>query len=175
MKRVYSNKTSKGLYIFCAILAIGYVLFDAVFVVSSINTGQRNLVILGTIVGCFLLAVTVLNIYVLNRAGCKIVYDPDKNMLYREGLWWGYKYQLKVEDIEEIVVVFLHKDDYYYLLLDPYNTKVESYFKKSYIRLKETKENLEFIKQFWDKPINATDYRGNDGYTKLVTTHRTQK
>ena len=163
------------LYIFCLIVSIGYMCFSASSMICCIVAGERNLVLLTTISLCFSLMITVLSVYILNRAGCKISYEPNTNMLYREGLWWGYKYPLEVENIEEIIVVFLQKDDFYYLLLDPFQTKIESHYQKSYIRLKETPENLEFIKQFWNKPINTTEYRGYDGYTKLVTNHRTQK
>ena len=175
MKQVYSNKTSMRLYVFCLILSVGYVCFSAAALICYIGAGKQNHLLLAAISLCFFLMVAALTIYILNRAGCKILYDPDRNILYREGLWWGYKYSLKVENIEEIIVVFLPKDDFYYLLLDPFQTKIESHYQKSYIRFKETPENLEFIKQFWNKPINTTDYRGYDGYTKLVTNHRTQK
>ena len=174
MKQVYSSKTTIGLLSFCLIVSIGVVCFGAVVMIANFRTGEMNLAIIVTIVECFFLMVVALTVCVLNRAGCKILYDPDKKMLYRKGLWWGYKYELKVEDIKEIIVVFLPQDGTYYLLLDPYNSKYESYYTKSCIRLRDTKENLEFIKQFWDKPINTSEYIGNNGYTKLVTNHRTQ-
>ena len=163
------------LYTFFLILSVGYVYFSAVAMICYIGAGEQKLVLLTAISLCFSFVTAVLSIYILNRVGCKLSYEFDTNMLYREGLWWGYKYHLKVEDIEEIIVVFLPNDNFYYLLLDPFQTMLESHCQKSYIRLKETPENLKFIKQFWNKPINTIEYRGQDGYTKLITDHRAKR
>lgn len=173
MKQVYSNKTTIGLLIFCLSVLIGFLLFYTVIMISNIKAGDRNLVIVAAVTGCPFLMVAVLNVYVLNRAGCKIIYDSDTKVLYREGLFCGYKYQLKVEDIKEIIVLFLPKDETYYILVDPFQVVYESGYKKSFIRLKETKENLEFIQQFWDKPMK--EYREYADYVRLVTNERVQK
>lgn len=170
MKRVYSDKTAIGLLVFCLIVCIGFGCFCIAVMIPSIRTGEQNLAILAAIVGCFFLMIAVLTVCILNRAGCKVIYDPDKNMLYRKGLWWGYNYQLKVEEIKEIVIVFLPREDIYYVLLDSVNTKYEGWSKKSYIKLRETKENQIFIRQFWDKPIK--EYRTYDDYVRLVTNDR---
>ena len=168
-KQVYSNKTTIGILSFCLLVCIGIMCLSIVLIITKIRASEWNMVILATVMGCVFLAVTGLTVYILNRAGCKIIYDSDQHLLYREGLWRGYKYQLKAEDITEIVVVFLPQDDTYYLLLDPYQTRLNGYSSNAFIRLKETPENLEFIRNFWDKPINTSDYKSYDGYTKLIT------
>ena len=168
-KRVYSNKTTIGILAFCLLVCIGIMCLSVVLMITNVRAGEWNIVILAMVAGCVFLAVTGLTVWILNRAGCRIIYDPDQHMLYREGLWGGYKYQLKAEEITGIVVVFLPQDDTYYLLLDPYQTRLKGYSSNAFIRLKETPENMEFIRYFWDKPINTSDYMSYDGYTKLVT------
>ena len=75
-----------------------------------------------------------------------------------------------MENIWDVIVVFVPRDGVYYILVDGIHTKYTGNSKKSYIRLRETKENCEFVRQFWDKPI--IEYRGYTDFVNLVTKDR---
>ena len=89
----------------------------------------------------------------LNRFGCKIIYNEEEKMIIRKGFICGYKYQLKIEDIKEIIIASFPKETTYYVLIDYTNTKYDGGSKKSFIRIEKNEKNQSFIKQFWDKPI----------------------
>ena len=88
-----------------------------------------------------------------NRLACIVTYDADKNMLYRRGFFGGYRYQLKVEDIEEVVATSIYREGTFYILIDSYNNSYNGLSKKSFIKLPRNKKNFELIKQFWHKPV----------------------
>ena len=89
----------------------------------------------------------------LNRFGCKIIYNEEKRIVIRKGFICGYNYQLKIEDIKEIIITSFPKETEYYVLIDSTNTKYVGGYKKSFIRIEKNKKNQDFIKQFWNKPI----------------------
>ena len=102
------------------------------------------------------LSFSLLGVFVGNRVGYTVIYNAETNMLYRRGLFGGYKYELKIEDIQDIVIAEFYKETTYYVLIDPYNTEYGGGTKKSFIRLEKTSKNHAFIKQFWHKPIIKT-------------------
>lgn len=65
----------------------------------------------------------------------------------------GYKFQVKIDDIQDIIIAEFPKETTYYVFIDSYNTKFEGGSKKSFIRIEKNDKNLKFITQFWDKPI----------------------
>ena len=89
----------------------------------------------------------------LNRFGYKIIYNADERTIVRKGFICGYKYIVKIEEIQDIVIASFPKETTYYVIIDPYNTKYDGGSKKSFIRIEKNENNLKFIKQFWDKPI----------------------
>jgi hypothetical protein len=104
----------------------------------------------------FFLSFGLLCVFVGNRMGYTVIYNAETNMLYRRGLFGGYKYELKIEDIQDIVIAEFYKETTYYVLIDPYNTQYGGCTKKSFIRLERTSKNHAFINQFWQKPIIKT-------------------
>ena len=89
----------------------------------------------------------------LNRFGYKITYNEDERTIQRKGFICGYKYIVKIEDIKNIVTATFPKETTYYVIIDSHNTKYDGGSKKSFIRIEKNEDNLKFIKQFWDKPI----------------------
>ena len=153
MKKVYSCRFIIYLSFF------GIVLFSFPTIVSvfnlfnSIINYQTNMIMvyLGLIIGfsCFIF----LFLLMLNRFGCKIIYNEEEQIIIRKGFICGYKYQLKIDDIKEVIIATFPKETTYYVLVDLYNTKYDGGSKKSFIRIEKNENNLKFIKQFWDKPI----------------------
>ena len=99
------------------------------------------------------LCFTSLSFLILNRLGCQIIYNENEKILIRKGFICGYKYQLKTEDIRDIIIATFPKETTYFVLLDSVNTKYDGGSKKSFIRIEKIEKNYNFIKQFWDKPM----------------------
>ena len=157
MKKVYSNKTVVYMSIFGIALVAVFIICSIVALISEVLNGENNLAfVYGVLtVGSFLFLVMFL--FILNRLGYKVIYDNDKKVIYRKVFICGYLYELKVEDIKEVITVTFPMEADFYVLVDSVNTKYDGGSKNSFIRIEKKKENYDFIKQFWDKPI--TIYR----------------
>lgn len=153
MKKVYSCRFIIYLSFFGIVLFSFPTIVSVFYLFNSILNNQTNMIMvyLGLIVGfsCFIF----LFLLMLNRFGCKIIYNEEEQIIIRKGFICGYKYQLKIEDIQDIVIATFPKETIYYVIIDPYNTKYDGGSKKSFIRIEKNENNLKFIKQFWDKPI----------------------
>ena len=153
MKRVYSCR-----FIIC-LSFFGIVFFSAAAItcmfllINNILDNKANMIIVDSILligfSCFI----SLFLLMLNRFGCKIIYNEEKQRIIRKGFICGYNYCLKIEDIKEIIIASFPKETTYYVIIDSYNTKYDGGSKKSFIRIEKNEENLKFIKQFWNKPI----------------------
>lgn len=153
MKKVYSNRIIIYFSIF-GILFFSIIAIVCVFsLINSIINNQINMIIVYSVLfvefSCFI----SLLLLMLNRFGCKIIYNEEEKMIIRKGFICGYKYQLKIEDIKEIIIASFPKETTYYVLIDYTNTKYDGGSKKSFIRIEKNEKNQSFIKQFWDKPI----------------------
>jgi len=153
MKKVYSWRFIIYL-LFFVIVILSFLTIVSVFdLFNSIINYQTNMIMvyLGLIVGfsCFIF----LFLFMLNRFGCKIIYNEEEQIIIRKGFICGYKYQLKIDDIKEVIIATFPKETTYYVIVDLYNTKYDGGSKKSFIRIEKNENNLKFIKQFWDKPI----------------------
>ncbi len=153
MKKVYSCRFIIYLSFFGIVLFSFPTIVSVFYLFNSIINYQTNMIMvyLGLIVGfsCFIF----LFLLMLNRFGCKIIYNEEEQIIIRKGFICGYKYQLKIEDIKEVIIATFPKETTYYVIVDLYNTKYDGGSKKSFIRIEKTENNLKFIKQFWDKPI----------------------
>ena len=153
MKKVYSWRFIIY-WLFFVIVILSFLTIVSVFdLFNSIINYQINMIMvyLGLIVGfsCFIF----LFLFMLNRFGCKIIYNEEEQIIIRKGFICGYKYQLKIDDIKEVIIATFPKETTYYVIVDLYNTKYDGGSKKSFIRIEKNENNLKFIKQFWDKPI----------------------
>lgn len=153
MKKVYSCRFIIYLSFFGIVLFSFPTIVSVFYLFNSIINYQTNMIMvyIGLIVGfsCFIF----LFLLMLNRFGCKIIYNEEEQIIIRKGFICGYKYQLKIEDIKEVIIATFPKETTYYVIVDLYNTKYDGGSKKSFIRIEKTENNLKFIKQFWDKPI----------------------
>ena len=153
MKKVYSCRFIIYLSFFGIVLFSFPTIVSVFYLFNSIINYQTNMIMVyfGLIVGfsCFIF----LFLLMLNRFGCKIIYNEEEQIIIRKGFICGYKYQLKIDDIKEIIIATFPKETTYYVIVDLYNTKYDGGSKKSFIRIEKNESNLKFIKQFWDKPI----------------------
>ena len=153
MKKVYSCRFIIYLSFLGIVLFSFPTIVSVFYLFNSIINYQTNMIMvyIGLIVGfsCFIF----LFLLMLNRFGCKIIYNEEEQIIIRKGFICGYKYQLKIDDIKEIIIATFPKETTYYVIVDLYNTKYDGGSKKSFIRIEKTENNLKFIKQFWDKPI----------------------
>ena len=153
MKKVYSCRFIIYLSFFGIVLFSFPTIISVFYLFNSIINYQKNMIMvyLGLIVGfsCFIF----LFLLMLNRFGCKIIYNEEEQIIIRKGFICGYKYQLKIDDIKEVIIATFPKETTYYVIVDLYNTKYDGGSKKSFIRIEKNENNLKFIKQFWDKPI----------------------
>ena len=153
MKKVYSCRFIIYLSFFGIVFFSFPTIVSVFYLFNSIMNYQTNMIIvyLGLIVGfsCFIF----LFLFMLNRFGCKIIYNEEEQIIIRKGFICGYKYQLKIDDIKEVIIATFPKETTYYVIVDLYNTKYDGGSKKSFIRIEKNENNLKFIKQFWDKPI----------------------
>ena len=153
MKKVYSWRFIIYLSFFVIVLLSFLTIVNIFYLFNSIINYQTNMIMvyLGLIVGfsCFIF----LFLFMLNRFGCKIIYNEEEQIIIRKGFICGYKYQLKIDDIKEVIIATFPKETTYYVIVDLYNTKYDGGSKKSFIRIEKNENNLKFIKQFWDKPI----------------------
>ena len=153
MKKVYSNKfmvyfLSFGVFFFSIFSIICF--FS---LISNIMYGKQNVIIVYSILLFEFICFLSLFLFSLNRFGCKIIYNEEEQIIIRKGFICGYKYQLKIDDIKEIIIATFPKETTYYVIVDLYNTKYDGGSKKSFIRIEKNENNLRFIKQFWNKPI----------------------
>lgn len=153
MKKVYSCRFIIYLSFFGIVLFSFPTIVSVFYLFNSIINYQTNMIMVyfGLIVGfsCFIF----LFLLMLNRFGCKIIYNEEEQIIVRKGFICGYKYQLKIDDIKEVIIATFPKETTYYVIVDLYNTKYDGGSKKSFIRIEKNENNLKFIKQFWDKPI----------------------
>ena len=155
MKMVYSYKFAIYISLF------GIALFTTTLIVCicgaifSVSHSQMNLVIVYLIVSIGFALFDILSLFALNRLGCKVIYDPNNNIVYRKGFICGYQHKIKVDDILKIVIATFPKETTYYILVEPYNNNLDGISKKSFIKIEKNEDNYKFIMQFWDKPFET--------------------
>lgn len=151
IRKVYSSKFEA---VFTIVAIIGFAIGEIVSLATSIEGLIKNedvIIDLVMTIG-FALYLPIL-IFLGNRSAYTITYNHKEKMLYRKGLFFGYKYQLKVEDIKDVVIATSWREGTYYILLDPYNNRYDACHKKSFIRLQVNDQNRDFIELFWHRPI----------------------
>ena len=95
IRKVCSNKLNAVVSIVGILICAIYELFNGLMSYESM--------LLKIIMSAAILPFLLLGVFVGNRLAYIVTYDANKNMLYRKGLFFGYKYQLKVEDIKEFL------------------------------------------------------------------------
>lgn len=153
MKMVYSYRFIIYLSFFGIVFFSAAAITCMFLLINNILDNKANMIIVYSILliefSCFI----PLFLLILNRFGCKIIYNEEKQIIIRKGFICGYEYCLRIEDIKEIIIASFPKETTYYIFIDSYNTKYDGGSKKSFIRIEKTEQNLDFIKKFWNKPI----------------------
>ena len=143
MKKVYSCRFIIYLSFFGIVLFSFPAIVSVFYLFNSIINYQTNMIMvyLGLIVGfsCFIF------LLMLNRFGCKIIYNEEEQIIIRKGFICGYKYQLKIDDIIEVIIATFPKETTYYVIVDLYNTKYDGGSKKSFIRIEKNENNLKLV------------------------------
>lgn len=153
MKKVYSNKIVVYMSIFGIVLMAIFMSYSIISLISGVLNGENNIAVVYGILTVGFCLFLIIFLFVLNRLGYKVIYDNDKKVIYRKGFICGYLYELKIEDIKEVIIVTFPMEADFYVLVDTVNMKYDGGSKNSFIRIEKKKENYDFIKQFWDKPI----------------------
>lgn len=154
MKKIHSNKFFSYFLVLDIIILIAYNILSIYLMIDyAIKNNYSNCIIFGI---CDLIVSSsfILFIFYLNRLGCIIEYDKEKEVLYRRGYLFGYKSILKVAEIIKIEKATLEREGEYYIIIDKIHMKYESGSKKSFYRVPYGQEGKEFIKQFFDLEIN---------------------
>lgn len=144
MKKIISSKT------WLLINLLGTLCFGSVFVYSFYMCMQsvlrkNSLWIIFFILLLFSLLILTLFLVSLNRLSCIIWYDGTH--IGRKGLLFGFKYQIHLQEIKDIVIVSVPKQGQYIVIIDNSGNNVEGLSKKSYLRFEYTEKNKEFIKR----------------------------
>ena len=153
MKKVYSYRGIIYFSIFGIVFFSIAAIICVFLLINSILNNQTNMIIVSSVLLVGFICFVSLYGLMLNRFGYKINYNADERTIVRKGFICGYKYIVKIEEIQDIVIASFPKETTYYVIIDPYNTKYDGGSKKSFIRIEKNENNLKFIKQFWDKPI----------------------
>ena len=90
----------------------------------------------------FSFSILVLFVIALNRLSCIIWYD-DKS-IGRKGLLFGFRHQIDMSEIQDVIIVTVPKQGRYVVIIDDYCNNVEGLSKRSYIRFEYTKKSKEF-------------------------------
>ena len=163
MKKIYAFKIVVYLslfailfYLICSLSCIFY----AVFFALANNSGGA---MASSVLSLLFMFFVIFFIFLLNRSGCKVMYDSTEHIIVRKGYICGYEYKVRVDDIREIISVPDPRLGIYYILVDLSGTEQDyrKYFgigKDSFIQIRKTDENDAFKKQFWDKPIKNMEY-----------------
>ena len=166
MKSVYSNKSNVYVLLTMIIFMASALLLVVGFMIFNIH--KNNIVVVCIVLIIGFASILALEIIALNRGGCTITYNDANNTLYRKGYIYGYKSQVAVSEIKEIIIVQLPKEPATYVLLDASHTVYSGFDKKSFFKIEKNKKNREFIEQFWDKPIK--EYKKYEDLLVLVNT-----
>ena len=165
MKKVYSNRVSIYLSIFGIVIFSIAAIMCVCLLVNYIPNNQTNIIIASSVMLVVFICFIFPYLVMLNRYGCKIIYNEEEQIIIRKGFVCGYEYRLKVEDIKDIIIATIPWDATYYIMIDSVNTKYVSGSKESFLRIEKNDKNKIFIKQFWNKPIK--EYKENE-YADLI-------
>lgn len=110
-------------------------------------------IFISVIIPAIFCIIAVFMLWLLNRECARIWYDEETKTVERKGLFRGYKKSLRIEDIKRVVIVRDRVEEWI-LLVDDEKGRVENFMISTpFINFKFNKNNVEFVKQFWDKPI----------------------
>ena len=141
MKKIVSSKswlliTLCGTLCFCPVFIYGLLMFFQNILVKE----NLWLIFFFFVIPSSLLF--ILSVVMLNRLSCIVWYDGTA--IGRKGLLFGFKHQIYVHEIKEIIVTSVPKQGRYVVVIDDFCNSDEGLSKKSYIRFEYTDKNKDF-------------------------------
>lgn len=110
MKKVYSNRVIIYFSIFGIVFFSIAAIICVFLLINSILNNQTNMIIVSSVLLVeFICFVSLLGL-MLNRFGYKIIYNADERTIMRKGFIRGYKYIVKIEEIQDIVIATFPKE-----------------------------------------------------------------
>ena len=87
----------------------------------------------------------VLMLLIFNRIVTIVTYDPSKKSIYRRGLFWGFRKELRIADIIRTEVRKISKEQEYILLIDKEMPYLNSLSPDMPIRVPNTVKGRAFV------------------------------
>ena len=141
MKKILSSK--KWLLInLLGVMCFTFASVYSTYMCLSAILENNNLWKLFLVISVFSFLILVLWITALNRLSC-IVWCDGKS-IGRKGLLFGFKYQISLQEIKDITITFVYRQDEYVVIIDDYGNSIEGWSKKSYIRFENSYSNKDF-------------------------------
>lgn len=161
--RIYAPKQSKSIFI----VGIAFFIFSmilSIFIVALTFSSEDIVasIVLSIIIFSFSISMLISCLFVMNRECGKMWYDTESKEICREGYIKGFRHTVKLENIKDIIIIYVYRAGHYFQLVEEENENYGKTSKKYHILLPLTDKNIEFIKVFWDKPItHKLDSHGN--------------
>ena len=89
-----------------------------------------------------------LMLIIFNRIVTIVTYDPPKKSIYRRGLFWGFRKELRIADIIRTEVRKISKEQEYILLIDKEMPYLNSLSPDMPIRVPNTVKGRAFVADF---------------------------
>ena len=138
MKKIISSRS------WLAITLCGTLLFGIAFA-GSLYFLLQNVITKGNgwlgflILSSGHLLFLIFSLIALNRLSCTVWYDDVS--IGRRGLLFGFKHQIYIHEIKEVIIVSVSKQGRYVVVIDDFGKSFEGISKKSYIRFEYTEKN----------------------------------
>ena len=130
---------------FCAIAA-SYIAFP--FIVVPFWVFQYPLA-LNIVLTVIMVAEFIFSFIFLNRDGYRLVLE--NGIIKRKGLFFGYKGEVKVDEITQIATTNFIGFGAYYVLKDSSDKKIDYFSSKCYLVVRKDKKGEEFLHKIFDK------------------------
>jgi hypothetical protein len=152
--KAYSSKFAIKFGIFSFIVSTFLEILAICLLINGLINHQK--IIFEVLIIFVFLPPMLFSLFMTNRFGYFVIYDASTKTLYRKGAIVGYKCQVKIDDIQDVVVMTFPKETTYYVIVDSFHNKYDGGYITSFIRIEKTEQNLNFINQFWSEPIKET-------------------
>ena len=110
MKKVYSYRGIIYFSIFGIVFLSIAAIICVFLLINSILNNQTNMILVSSVLLVEFICFVSLIGLMLNRFGYKIIYNADERTIMRKGFICGYKYQLKIDDIKEVIIATFPKE-----------------------------------------------------------------
>ena len=156
--------TSKYYLILCSLAMLVFFLFACLcFIHDYVSILEETSFGLGFLWCGLFLILMIFFAFGLNRLACVVQFE--NNMIKRRGLFRGFQGECKIEDVTKIEIRNLYRDGDFIFFIDgrlKYSDRMFDRFRKnSYICIKKSKKNLDFIHCYFEKDILVSEMKNN--------------